>query len=869
MYRHRTLLTALVLTCTFVSQSQSSLPLDDGQTIKLLFTEKGVLKQAPEGFVLKESKKYKFDVTVEKPQQQRKDLWEFISKKCKNTLERFKDRGDPLSDQYVTFYGSSQKDVLVKQLQELKDILDDKADPHSAFTRSTNDFSFFLGRTFLEENLFGKIFIVYNSFTKSATAEPTDRDYVLLTQTITARADSFEVEIRVAEFTKQFLRNYYLKARSLQATLFDPIHPKVFYNEGEILELLYPSLDSLYNVVRKLDPTSSLICNDTIVERFKQLSNAFINNELLKIIKSDWLSYWLWYTEGDWMINPVGFTDESLLPLQQGFDAGKAKAYDEFIASAIALMRTAPDLSETRADYQRMDSLLQQVGKGRERFSYTNHNEALKTANRDVAKKKQVIDQTIHRVIFKCRASGKNYYLRSYDANANLKGNLGDKNIPFSNDVEVDAMVYNLSSSQEIELKETPVDIKDQSKVITQLNEIGDVAATAFENAGKANAIFPGLLSLFSGPAPTFQPLVIPPPGPGLSIQSITIHERDMKKSTKNYRIKFKRENGFRVTIDADGSVLETSDDMISELNKYLMIMGLDQCAFFKAEVTREVTDYLSRIDINVASLADPKSIIDQHVARIQKELAAIVEKIFKRYEDRSLKVVWDRLAIMNATALLFGNRDSHILPPKNFKAEGSSGPLFRNVYKSFAKEVTAKRKDFELVVTDTKTKAEIKRKDSYKTAPAHWIRGSLGIGYVFESFRRSDAAVSNGAITVTPDEDQVRLIMGLHFYPYPILLADDRNIFNMKGWKQVRTRLSLFAGVSYPKPLYNLHAGVSVDIWTGVQVTGGAHFYRYTSYKVINNQLVDQSSKYVSNGGFVSLTIEPVTFAKLIGLLK
>lgn len=215
------------------------------------------------------------------------------------------------------------------------------------------------------------------------------------------------------------------------------------------------------------------------------------------------------------------------------------------------------------------------------------------------------------------------------------------------------------------------------------------------------------------------------------------------------------------------------------------------------------------------------------------------------------------------------------MLPPSKIQVATDTVPNFRNTSIAFATETKAARKDAELSVVNAANDTLLyKKKESFKTAPHYRVLPSIGITHVFNSFRRSDATVNNGVVENTPDEDQWRLIAGLHIYPFAggMVRADDHNIIKLasnKHWKQVASRISLFTAASFPKPLHNLHLGASVDIWTGVKLSGGAHIYRYTSYTLLNNAITKEESNYIYNKGFISLSIDPVSFGKLVGIIN
>jgi hypothetical protein len=210
----------------------------------------------------------------------------------------------------------------------------------------------------------------------------------------------------------------------------------------------------------------------------------------------------------------------------------------------------------------------------------------------------------------------------------------------------------------------------------------------------------------------------------------------------------------------------------------------------------------------------------------------------------------------------------NYILPPSKITiSDSSTEASYYNHFVSIPAQEGAKKIALPLTITNKKDKSSYVRDDSYKVSPLRWITASMGLTYITQKFRRNDVTIQDGKVTNAADEDQLRLLAGIHIYPWPILLTDDRFIGNLKNdWY---TRTSIFVGLSFPKALYNPHLGIGIEPWPGVKVIGGAHFYKKSIYTVINDQLADQRSKYVYNAPFVALNIEPVTFLKLLQIIK
>ncbi|MBL0155232.1 MAG: hypothetical protein IPP93_17855 [Chitinophagaceae bacterium] len=357
-----------------------------------------------------------------------------------------------------------------------------------------------------------------------------------------------------------------------------------------------------------------------------------------------------------------------------------------------------------------------------------------------------------------------------------------------------------------------------------------------------------------------------------LDLQSVNKLVNDKANAGKDYFLNFTLKDGLLKGVYSaeTGNVKDQTVDLIKLYEDYWRKSEYGNCALIRSRVETKMSEYFKHTTFTI-----------EGGKLYVREVLDVVESVNKQM-DLIVAEVSNELSVTNAYNNLgkwynyfmtldsvFGPVAKHQLPPAEMDLDTNRTPSFRSRYEPLEKETGAKQVKYEVTLTDADAKTSIKLKNTYKTAPTHWITGSLGVGYINNSYRRSEVTVTNGVITNSPDEDNVRLLMGLNFHIWPVILADDRSIFNMKEWRQVRTRLSLFAGASFPKPWYNLHAGLSVDIWAGLKLTGGVHFYRHTYYQVLNNQVTDEKSRYESNGAFFGVTMDPGTFVKLIGIFK
>ncbi|GEP97976.1 hypothetical protein [Chitinophaga cymbidii] len=843
---------------------------NDTPLILIQINEKGEIKAPPPaGFALMEKRSYNIRVIVDSPHTAHKALLKYLREQCLAAYEILDNKQLSTLHIYVDLYGRADLDTLKAQLWALADILDEE-DVQEALKNSPHNFDRLLGKAFLTQQLFGTIFTL--RFGKKDISLPFDQKAVLDT-TITTVDENVRLPILVADMKKQFIRAYFTASRDTIAPLIDGMRPRVFYDD--ILPAaggMSKKYEDLLKEVKKED--GPFICDDDVLNRFRKLNEQFYANTLIRILRTKWLLCWTWYMAGDLRLNPLGFTDKALLPVLKG-DTNKVKDYNAYVQSAKQLMIHSNELNEAKINYRLMDSLLRLQGKGEELFGEAAQNSAQETRNKESAATGQKVLHTINSSTMRVVSGRKPhlYLLLSYNAANKLKGSTHSKTITYTADVTAEAMAYNIAAGQQFQVKQSSSPIPDKSSVISELDNIGSIAEAALTAANSAVPGWTQMINISSPPSP--QPSSIRVgflATPSVGAAAPHIPEATFLKSKPSFRVRVHNEGRNQLILLETGTggrlihKVNIADSMWKVMRTYCYEVRNDIMEEMQQQIRNDTSETFFLFE--EAELAFYKT-----AEQLRIQVNGIMEKIHAKYFDRNTQAVSDtilaRIQFLNGAGTFFGY-PKYILPPAIFKAQADTIPAFRNQYETLATTETPQKNSLEPLITDKKTgETVVKTTDSYKSAKPHFITSSLGVAWIPNRFQRSDATLSNGTITNTRDEANIRLITGIHFHPVRIILADDRSVFRMKSFREVASRTSLFLGASFPKPLYNLHFGGSVDIWTGVKASAGIHVYRYTKYTVLNNQVTKEESKYLSNGLFLSLSITPATFVKLIGLFN
>lgn len=848
------------------SNAQSSSPLTH-KTVDITLSEGGRLKTPP-GFAFVEGYSYDINLKIEKPQAEHKAFLKNFKTRIQDTYEKLDDESYPFTALYSHLWSPQKYKQIKQEYKDLIDILSD-GNPEVALGLSTNNFPSFLGKAFLQKALFGDSYRIYTDVEGAPKNVAFNSDNTILIQNWKPTGDTATFEIFTSKIENQFLYDYFAESRKRIAANLNVLKTKSFYSKMASLRTIDTDLTALAKQLTQSN-TATILCDPILYNRFLTLTKALYNDDFVKALQAgwveQWVQQWLWRMDGNIALNPLGFTDEKLLATRSGFDTARAKAHDAHRASVVEGMIASKELNDKNADLLTFDTALKQQGKGSEIYSHASFNKTLAEDN----KKKWADFQPVitKRLSFKLPVVEKGkvsrIMYRHYDASNQLKGSIPEDVPTVPNKTSVAAVVYNLVPQEEPKLTESPVETPNESSAVTSLKEAGSTISGLLGEAGPLTGILANFVGGIRSPGSPIPPVNFTMP----QLKATTSGNKkfDLIESVviKYFTLTVTREKGSYFVLVTKENKTVNRISLTAEIETHLKGQLLSGCTALKSLINEGLESIKGHIDdfpdtdMGVASM-------NNAIAQLQKQVNDILQAAFQRLDKNR---ILNSLSVQSSIASLLSSPSFYTLPPAEFEADKGKVPSYRNEFIPFADEKKAVEKNAEIVVTNVEKKTEKKRKDMYVTAPTTLLTPSLGIAYIFDPFRRSEVKVENGAITNNTDEEQLRIIAGLHIHFAPMLQKDNRNIFQLKG-RALLSRISVFAGVSFPKPFYNLHPGLSADVWPGVKVMAGAHFYRFTNYTVLNNQIIDQKSGYVFNSGFASINIDPVAFVKLIGIIK
>ena len=284
-------------------------------------------------------------------------------------------------------------------------------------------------------------------------------------------------------------------------------------------------------------------------------------------------------------------------------------------------------------------------------------------------------------------------------------------------------------------------------------------------------------------------------------------------------------------------------------------------------EISDIVTDQLIELEPNVELLFSNNtrssySVITELVSLSNQTVASIKSrnKDLRRKLDRALQI-WQ---LKDAFQAFSDYPLPNALTPTSDKT-----PAYRTEL------LPLKRVDKPSMRTASVTLAGPKGTDTvavnqrFASAPGHRLTAGLGVASINNSFRRV-TATSDGALSVSEDDQRIRIVSGLFVHPWKMYNIEDRIIFHPgMPLRDQLSRFSFFAGVSFPDPLMNPHLGVALDVVPGVQLMVGKHYFRQNYYEVVNNQIVNSNARYESSGAYFSLTLTPAAALSLLGIFN
>ncbi|MFB6457042.1 hypothetical protein ACE38W_17355 [Chitinophaga sp. Hz27] len=862
-----------------VGQSGGRLPLRPGDTIEIELDSTGRMKNDPGSFAMVAGGNYTIHLCVDLPESKRKELWDYVAGICDKTLKDL----DKNAQNLLTFYSKAKIDEIKKDCKELRDIL--KSDhPLQAFSASKCDFRSFYSsdnhqKQLLDEILFSQLKITVRCGDSVFTGSPGS----ILDKMVPYTATSVEgkIKIEMDDLKKQFIRAYYNRSRQGFADILNTLtYSNINTILGRNVSAERDSAVALATAIKDLK--SPLICDDEMWNHYQQLMKATTNVAQTGNRALDWMYHWIWYTGTTIRLNPLSFTDEALIPEDIEPEKEQVNDYNNYLNHTISLMQKSASLSPANLDYKTMNSLLDQ--RSSNSYKTTLHDKRV-AENAGRAKSEQLIFSTINRTSFRSvdKKKSDDYQQYIYDAANSLKGNSFPEVI--STEKTIDIVIVNLTDQQDAAIKEDSHTIDDRSSTAGDIAAIGDVFSEAFTGGSAAQksiaAIEKSLKAKDYQNSYKFQrtetsikevesakyynafytsndTLVAPPPG----------------LTTKlNYTISSLERNGIiLLTLTISGN--ETSEKISNQTIRLLDSMGLEDCKFFQTIVLNDLKKKVpSRIITGTGNKLEIDRIFDNELNRWDSIAKATIKALIAKSSRNTLTVVQQlkqKVAELDLQAGLF-EYPRYLLPPAAYKANNDTTPAYRNFFHVMNEQTKASKVSLDLSVKQQKDSVPlIHFRDNYKVSSPHHFTASVGLICVFpfDKMNRTTATMENGTIKVDRDDSRFRVFAGLHYHIKKILLADDRPVWKLRG-NELWSRFSGFAGVSFPDPLYNPMTGISCDIWTGVKANTGVQWYRYTSYRVLNNQLQEEKSQYGFRGLYVGLSIEPVSFAKLIGLIN
>ena len=242
----------------------------------------------------------------------------------------------------------------------------------------------------------------------------------------------------------------------------------------------------------------------------------------------------------------------------------------------------------------------------------------------------------------------------------------------------------------------------------------------------------------------------------------------------------------------------------------------------------------------------------------------------------REIKVLTDRKEQLRTDSLIVTNLYHMLMrsnkPPQPITAgTDNSAPKYRTEIQFTKTTEDAERRYFNIIkyqktagrITDSSSIASF----DYKVGKYTTFLTSAGIGFTIPNDyygHNSVTTESNGAIKAGRKSETIRLVAGLHIYPWKIFLQDNKWGGSKKfpGW----TRLSVFLGLGVPQPFQNYYPGISWDPVPGLKLIAGPQLYRHKRYKAENNVITEKPAVVKYAGTFFSINLDPAVVVKTLG---
>lgn len=435
-------------------------------------------------------------------------------------------------------------------------------------------------------------------------------------------------------------------------------------------------------------------------------------------------------------------------------------------------------------------------------------------------------------------------WLVEYDATQKFK-QTNDASIDQVEKETFQISVYNIAKEQEVAIGQSDEELKDQSRAITALNELATQigAVTQFT---KPNIAAFNLLS------EQINPMSLP------DVQRKIIEVKDTKALIRPGGDGFKRDE---ILILFEDLVVPLTETNLNEDKRRLLGGHLGTTLPIQRNTFERILPKFL--------ILDEFNFIDYRSTTTIKRSADLLFTRFNTFKDSIFELqalaknvsdsVMSTKKALESYVAIYGRS----LPAKDLEGytdEDSPAAYYTKRYAPTFPE--APRKLNIAIVFKSNDKAAPLQvvKQTTKLTKRHWLDFSIGLAYTTQDY---DVVTPNGKSLPTVDKgDRFNFIAGLHIYPWGLNKIEDK-------WFAWKNRWSIYAGLSITHALDNYYGGISYDPTPGIRLIGGAHLYKNYRFKIVNDQIEERATGLEYGGVFLSLSMEPYTVGKAIGLFK
>ena len=555
---------------------------------------------------------------------------------------------------------------------------------------------------------------------------------------------------------------------------------------------------------------------------------------VLAILRSPWIKKWFWIRGGNSKLNPLEFTSNSFLDKTPRFENDKAKLFDRYIDSIIE-RRIRYDSSGHIEEFKK---LLKAKGTGVSEFTILDEVNKRTQENETAMKALKQTSEFINILRFPIDKEGKFKNFLAFSTEKDFKDEADPDIETAIHTSEKKAIVtFNVPANKTIYIKETDNEIKDKSAFQQSLGEVLDSTISLSDFIKTATTAFNPVFNTLNPVLPKVFKAIAEPTVPEMNlIQHNNAVTLDAPFITPKVNVRVEPENR---------SFLELTETA-------LRAAGIYQSDVFSAAVAINPAFTTGR-DIHSFAPANLTNLYITFIDTYKKEYEKISKNALDSMREDSL-VVSQFVEIFSKSTL----------PVREIKADEpdkNRSKYYTDIQETRPSSIAIEKK-VQLFLVREKDSAEVTQ-FSYKVGKTYKFQVSAGLVYTIPRIQQSEVRIESGQVKITTNNQQFRMVLGLHTYFGKGLFLQD-NHFSIK-----LPRWSVFTGVGIPKPLDNFYLGAGVDLVPGLKLVTGAHFYKYTKYTFRNDQLLDKVNTYKLAGPFVSLNIDPPSFLKAIGLFK